>query len=191
MLSSEHKRGNLLCLILLQRRDGVGVGIERNRDGGMPQPFRDDFGMDAGCETRRFRARPRPHLTRVRRRGIRAFVLPPTMKLLGDWNLYVIIYQTSVSCWGGAGDESLTPDPMLESHLGLSAVARTGCAGPTANPASTRQPLTGRRHRPRSPSRHPLTSRSNRDSSPVARESGREVSHLLVRRRRRRRRAPA
>jgi hypothetical protein len=36
--------------LLLHRRDGVRVGVERDRDGGVPEAFRDDPGMDVGLE---------------------------------------------------------------------------------------------------------------------------------------------
>ena len=39
----EHRR------LLLHRRDGVRVGVERDRDGGVPEALRDHLGMDAGA----------------------------------------------------------------------------------------------------------------------------------------------
>ena len=53
MRLAEHQRGYLLCRFLLHRRDGVGVGVERDRDGGMPEPLRDDLRMNAGGERER------------------------------------------------------------------------------------------------------------------------------------------
>ena len=36
------------CRLFLHRRDGVRVGVERDRDGGVPEALGDDLGVDAG-----------------------------------------------------------------------------------------------------------------------------------------------
>jgi hypothetical protein len=48
LLVCEHQIRDQHRRLFLHGRDGVRVGVERDRDGGVPEPFGDDFGMDAG-----------------------------------------------------------------------------------------------------------------------------------------------
>jgi len=48
LLACEHQPRDQRRRFLPHRRDGVRVGIERDRDVGVPKAFGDDLGVDAG-----------------------------------------------------------------------------------------------------------------------------------------------
>ena len=52
----EHQPGNKRCRLLLQRRNGVRVGVEGDGDGRVTEALRDDLGMDAGSPRQQARA---------------------------------------------------------------------------------------------------------------------------------------
>ena len=45
-----HQSGAPHRRLLLRRRDGVRVGVERDRDGGVPKALGDNLGMDASLK---------------------------------------------------------------------------------------------------------------------------------------------
>jgi hypothetical protein len=50
LLAREHWLRDQRRRLLLHRRDGVRVGVEGDRDGGVPEALGDDLGVDAGLE---------------------------------------------------------------------------------------------------------------------------------------------
>ena len=49
-LSREHQPRDQRRRLFLHRRDGVRVGVERDRDGGVAEALTDDLGVDAGLQ---------------------------------------------------------------------------------------------------------------------------------------------